>query len=181
MMCVTKEKLWAKASLFQQTAEVVSFKGVWGGPLHELTHVLQLPKCRCENGWLCLDKLCHRSSKGVITDIFFLDDVDALSISPVWWTVFVQVVQPYVMYRFFGEGKVWGICLSVSSCLLFVLQKSQRKVFVLTLKVAFSKECVTHPFELYVTVGTVTSVHRDTRYLWCLCCIFLPHFSTSLL
>lgn len=96
-----------------------------------------------------------------LTFLYFLDDADALSIFPVWWTVFVQV---------------WGICLSVSSCLLFVLQKSRRKVFVLTLKVAFSKECVTHPFELYVTVGTVTSVHRDARYLWCLCCIFSSSF-----
>lgn len=51
-----------------------------------------------------------------------------------------------MMYSFFGEGKVWYICLSVGSCLVFVLQKSQRKMFVLTLKVAFSKEYVMHPF-----------------------------------
>lgn len=69
---------------------------------------------------------------------------------------------------------------TTSSCLVFVLGKSQRRIFVTASKVSFSKESDMYLFKIYVTVTYLTCAHMEACYLCCLCC-FVPGSSMSLL
>lgn len=70
---------------------------------------------------------------------------------------------------------------TISSCLVFVLWKSQRGIFVTASKVWFSKESDMYPFKVDVTAANLTRAHTEAWYLCRLCCGSVPHSYVSLL
>lgn len=74
-----------------------------------------------------------------------------------------------MMYGLFAGRQDVVHLFTISSCLVVVLRKSQRRIFVTASKVSFSKESDMYPFEIYVTVMNFTCAHMEACYLCCLC------------